>query len=214
MFYVASMLIGGVSGLLPLLPAMALFQFIMRRKNRERNWKTAMPHILAVYVFCLVLLTVLSVTSIPDLFHLTVDVTINLIPFANIRTSFHQYALNILLFVPVGLLLPMLWNQFAKKRATFLCGFLFSLSIELIQMLNHRITDIDDLLMNTLGTIVGYFLFMWVKRMFPKVSIFAIGDTNHWKWEFYACFCLAWLSMLLFQRFNARLLLGPPRIIW
>ncbi len=35
----------------------------------------------------------------------------------------------------------------------------FSLAIELNQLLNNRITDIDDLFTNTLGTIVRYVLY-------------------------------------------------------
>ena len=38
-------------------------------------------------------------------------------------------------------------------------GIPFSLAIELNQLLNNRITDIDDLFTNTLGAIVGYVLY-------------------------------------------------------
>ena len=42
-----------------------------------------------------------------------------------------------------------------------LYGFCFSLLIEISQLCNHRRTDVDDLIMNTLGTILGYLLFLF-----------------------------------------------------
>ncbi|PFC76519.1 glycopeptide antibiotics resistance protein [Bacillus cereus] len=69
------------------------------------------------------------------------------------------YLLNIVLFMPFGFLLPTIWPQFRKMKNTVCAGFLFSLAIELNQLLNNRITDIDDLFTNTLGAIVGYVLY-------------------------------------------------------
>ncbi len=41
----------------------------------------------------------------------------------------------------------------------------FSLAIELGQLLDNRITDIDDLSMNTLGAIIGYLLYRVLFKM-------------------------------------------------
>ena len=41
----------------------------------------------------------------------------------------------------------------------------FSLAIELSQLLNNRITDIDDLFTNTLGAMVGYLLYRAFKMI-------------------------------------------------
>lgn len=49
-----------------------------------------------------------------------------------------------------------------------MCGILFSLAIELNQLLNNRITDIDDLFTNTLGAIVGYVLYRVLFKMIDK----------------------------------------------
>lgn len=46
-------------------------------------------------------------------------------------------------------------------------GSFFSLFIELIQLFSFRATDIDDLLMNTLGTWVGYLLFKVILKIMP-----------------------------------------------
>ncbi|MCL1895101.1 MAG: VanZ family protein [Clostridiales bacterium] len=199
--------------LLPVLPMMALFHFIMVRKDKKGNVKTAARHILAVYLFCLAVLAVLSITSVPDVFRLSFEPTINLAPFSDFPEGLLHDLSNILLFLPVGFLLPMLWKKFDKWQTALLCGFFFSLSIEVSQLFNSRITDIDDLLLNTAGAIIGYFIFKFVKKRAPGISAFAIGHANHWKWEPYACFCFAWITLLFFHHFiSGWLITGAPAI--
>jgi len=209
--YIAMLLRKSIWGLLPVLPMMAVFHFVMIKKDLKNNVKPAIPHILAVYLFCIAILAVLSITSVPDVFRISFDPIINLVPLAGISASYLQYASNILLFLPVGFLLPMLWKKFEKWRLTFFCGFFFSLSIEIIQLFNNRITDVDDLIMNTAGTMIGYLIFLSIKKRFPKISVFAIGHENHWRWEPYFCFCFAWASMLFFVHFITRAVIsGAP----
>lgn len=211
MRYIATMFTISIAGFLPLLLMMALFHFIILKNDRKNHMKTAIPHIASAYIFCYAVVCILSVTGIPSIHYMELNAIISLVPFDEIFTNFHQYALNILLFIPIGFLLPMLWKKFEKKHLTILCGFFFSLSIELIQLFNNRVTDIDDLLMNTAGTTIGYFLFLLVKRRFRKVSVFAVDHTKHWKWEPYFCFCFAWISMLVFKHFITGWLFGAAR---
>ena len=49
-------------------------------------------------------------------------------------------------------------------------GFGFSLSIELCQLFNRRNTDIDDLMMNTLGAVIGYFIWKLTKRLVKNIN--------------------------------------------
>lgn len=211
--YVTILLMFSLWGLLPVLPMMAAFHFIMVRKDRKSGMKSPVPHILATYLFCLAILAVLSITSVPDLFRISFEPDINLVPLADLSEGLLHGLSNILLFLPVGFLLPMLWKKFDKWHMAFLCGFFFSLSIELSQLFNNRITDIDDLLYNAAGTIIGYFIFTSIKKRFPKISALAIGHESHWKREPYACFCFAWVSMLFFHHFiSGWLIAGAPSI--
>ena len=66
------------------------------------------------------------------------------------------YILNIIMFMPLGFLLPLIWKNFRNAKKVVLMGFLMSLAIEICQLFNLRATDIDDLMMNTLGALVGY----------------------------------------------------------
>lgn len=73
---------------------------------------------------------------------------------------------NIVLFVPVGFLLPLLWKRFEKIWAVLLCCLSISLSIEIIQLsISLRATDVDDLIMNALGGIAGYFVYALIRRI-------------------------------------------------
>lgn len=65
--------------------------------------------------------------------------------------------LNIGLFLPLGILLPLLHPKFQKGRYVVLSGFGLSLSIELIQLLTGLgFCDVDDLFCNTLGAFFGW----------------------------------------------------------
>lgn len=88
----------------------------------------------------------------------------NLIPFEKIVDD--STILNILFFIPLGVALPIMWPKFKRLSTTLLYGFLFSLTIEFSQLFTFtRITDVNDLMMNTLGTLLGWllvrYLFQW-----------------------------------------------------
>ncbi len=67
---------------------------------------------------------------------------------------------NILMFVPLGILLPVFWTYFRKMRRTVLCGAAVSVSIEFIQLFAGGVTSVDDVMLNTLGTALGFLLAM------------------------------------------------------
>ncbi len=101
----------------------------------------------------------------------TAGEAVNLIPLIalsteDLKTSF----LNVLLFVPFGFGLPFITNYFIKKIV--IMGALFSILIELLQFLTgyiakitFRIADINDILFNTMGVVIGYILFVGFVRL-------------------------------------------------
>lgn len=72
---------------------------------------------------------------------------------------------NILLLMPLGFLAPLLWDKYKQFEHILLLGFVFSISIEFLQLLEslaggwERITDIDDVICNVLGVSIGYFIY-------------------------------------------------------
>ena len=69
--------------------------------------------------------------------------------------------LNIGMFVPLGILLPLLSQRMRKWYWMLPVGFLTTLAIETIQYFTYRgLCDVDDLFANTLGAMIGYWLVM------------------------------------------------------
>ena len=68
--------------------------------------------------------------------------------------------MNILLFLPFGYLLPLLWPRVDRWWKLLLCGLFVSLLIELLQLVTLRgMFDLDDLMNNTLGALLGWLCF-------------------------------------------------------
>ncbi|MEO6541184.1 MAG: VanZ family protein [Ferruginibacter sp.] len=99
----------------------------------------------------------------------------NLKPFTTIKLYLNshgnpEYAINNLLgntigFIPLGILLPLLFTKLRSATATIFCVLIFSLAFETFQLLSMLgIFDVDDLLLNTLGGAIGYLLFMMIAR--------------------------------------------------
>ncbi|MDP4144962.1 MAG: VanZ family protein [Bacillota bacterium] len=144
-------------------------------------------HYLFGYFFILYLMITLSrVVGFPSLsewkFCLSVgnpifNPHINLVPFRDgIDIS---SVLNIILFMPLGFLLPTLWKKYRSLWKTFCYGLSFSLIIEIGQLfVSHRATDVNDLIMNTLGTICGWVIFNIVKKVSRQFADKTVVDIS------------------------------------
>ena len=69
---------------------------------------------------------------------------------------------NTLLFVPIGICLPLLWNIPYDK--VMLIGLCYSLFIEVTQMFMPRVSDVDDIILNCLGVFIGIVIHSIVKK--------------------------------------------------
>lgn len=69
-----------------------------------------------------------------------------------------QYVMNVLVFIPIGFLIGC-FGKYTWRKAILL-GFFFSVSIELLQLiLKSGFSELDDVMHNTLGCIIGYGLY-------------------------------------------------------
>ena len=91
---------------------------------------------------------------------------------------FHGYSLygqiindveNIVFFVPLGLALPVVRKK-ANFPKTVLTAFIFTAAVEFIQPFIGRDGNVDDVICNTLGGIVGYLMYLAIKAIFPKFT--------------------------------------------
>lgn len=114
--------------------------------------------LLLCYIFCVYLFLVVSITllSRPSGSRIGIDI----IPFSTFSPNFfdNRYPIeNILLFIPYGVILPNLWAPFRKVTLCIGIGFVFSLGIEIIQLITKRgFFQLDDILTNVAGVVIGY----------------------------------------------------------
>ena len=73
---------------------------------------------------------------------------------------------NTAMFVPLGIVWPIVYSRLNTPLKAIGAGFGFSLFIEILQLpFYDRVSDIDDLILNTTGFIIGYVLYRLVKAM-------------------------------------------------
>ncbi|SDF89732.1 VanZ like family protein [Lentzea fradiae] len=89
------------------------------------------------------------------------------------RIAFDQMTLNVLLFVPLGVML-LCWGRRTAGQAA-LAGFGVSLAIEGAQLLwANRIFDVDDLVANTTGTALGWLTALAAVKAYDRVTTVAV----------------------------------------
>lgn len=103
---------------------------------------------------------------------------INWIPFVNLLDypEKSDILLNVIgnttMFIPLGIVWPSVFKKLNTHWKVILSGFGCSLFIEITQLFFYdRVTDIDDLLLNTIGFIVGYLIYLlvkFIKNLFKK----------------------------------------------
>ena len=140
-----------------------LYTFVFFKKWKSRGRDILIVNTLMyIYLSFVLFFTLMPIiVSIP--FILNHPYTpMNLIPFVDIlmgRGDFiRQIALNVIMTMPFGFLLPLTDNRTAKLGKTIFFCFLMSLGIELLQPLidGSRSSDVTDLITNVIGGILGY----------------------------------------------------------
>ena len=95
---------------------------------------------------------------------------VNLLPLVNLfdydskRDLLVNVIGNVAMFIPSGIVLPIVYRRLDTFGKVLLAGGGISLCIEMIQLpFSVRATDIDDLILNTLGVIIGYGIYALVR---------------------------------------------------
>ena len=95
---------------------------------------------------------------------------LNLVPFKQFVVAFRygsnnaggvwQFLLNIIMFMPLGFLLPIVFKRFRNWHSVFIISLAFTVATELMQLITSRGTDIDDVIANTVGGLCGFALYL------------------------------------------------------
>ena len=181
--------------------------------------KVRIHHVVGLCLFTLCMSLVFQITGLspmsgwpPDAI---TETDYNLVPFVGIweildssfRYSDPIYAVsnllgNVALFIPLGFFVPLLWKRYRKLWKTALFGLAVSLCVELVQLLVGRGTDVDDLILNTIGAVVGYALFRLARKLArPFLKRFVLSKSKvatPWRFFPYVCVIVPLLTTFLF----------------
>ena len=85
--------------------------------------------------------------------------------------SFANLIGNILAFIPLSYMLPRVCRPAQKFLICMFFSFLFILGIELFQLFSaFGIFDIDDILLNMVGALIGYLLYLVIRAINKKIE--------------------------------------------
>ena len=102
---------------------------------------------------------------------------INLVPLVYLLNYeiFKEMLINVIgnttMFIPLGIVWPCVFRQLNTHGKVFVSGVATSLAIEILQLpFFDRVSDIDDLILNTVGFMAGYGLYLLVKLLRKKIA--------------------------------------------
>lgn len=136
----------------------AIVEIIIQMKEEKITW----GHRIILFILGIYLTLIFSATVSP-VYGFSIKFpewkSVNIIPFRVLTTVASNplnFFGNIIMFIPYGCLLVLLSKKCQKIYITTLAGAKLSFLIEFLQLFGSRGSDIDDIILNTIGTICGY----------------------------------------------------------
>ena len=178
------------------IPAWIIFRigcalYLKHTNNRLAIKKEGLLFLLAIYVGSIMAVTIAPASILG--FNDPNATRLNLVPVINTTTYYLKtlkdhddvaamHALeniigNLILFVPLGILLPCLFSSARSFKIVFTICVISSFSIEVIQFFlwqfgTFRTVDVDDLIMNTIGGILGWIIYSkFIQRYLPALIV-------------------------------------------
>lgn len=149
------------------------------KKTKQFSWKRELQ-LMLVYI-CIVVIVRFTLCPFakmdgkvqPLLFYPDIwfPFRVNLRPFVYLfdYPTMKEILLNLIgnttMFIPVGIVWPIVYKQLDKPWKVIAAGVGFSLCIEIIQLpFYDRVSDIDDLILNSIGFLTGYGIYLLTKK--------------------------------------------------
>ncbi len=151
----------------------------MRKLKLNINYKQILYIIFLIYLLILIKIILFKTNSFIDLLKGNTSTgyrSSNLIPFKTIVTFFNMKDFsflrafsntvgNIAIFLPLGYLLPILIKKINSMSKVFLISISVSMAFESLQYIFYLGSlDIDDIILNTLGGVIGYIIYFYIKK--------------------------------------------------
>lgn len=87
------------------------------------------------------------------------------------RMFFKNVIGNMIMFMPYGFFVSYFLKE-KKALTVFLLSFIISLTIETTQLMIGRVFDVDDIMLNLLGGVIGYYFYCFIceiKEHLPSI---------------------------------------------
>lgn len=159
-----------------------------------------------IAIFSLYLIVLFVITEFSNTFSLSINVNLNnisynIIPFnlliegikklviilrqysdtisiwLVLKNIFTGFICNIILFLPLGFLMPIIKRKVDNTKRIVIIGFSISFIIELFQLLSSiagltydRIFDVDDIIANVIGSVIGFVIYKTMQKKSNKGS--------------------------------------------
>jgi glycopeptide antibiotics resistance protein len=168
------------------IPILIIIEILRFLKYKKTNLREVFVIIFSIYLMCLIAVTLLPFTTS---YYFTP--TANLVPVLNIlkdisntppemkafMTRFWIKNLlgNLFLLSPLAAIVPIVFKKFRSLKAVFLLCLFTSILIEFLQYLsifcgNLRSVDIDDVILNTFGSLIGFGFYNIFSKKFPQLK--------------------------------------------
>ena len=163
------MLLGVIVVILLLTGYFLLYKKLMKGTDKLNKFKFGLWSIFVIYIVVVLEATIGHRTSAYG--------NINLHLFSSYKNAYNSFSirewrniiLNILMFVPLGFMMPLLFKKCKRWYITYLIGFGATLFIEILQLISKRgIFELDDIINNTLGCIIGYGIVIFFISIYEK----------------------------------------------
>lgn len=158
----------------------------IRRPWRFKDNREIALGVFVVYLICLFTFTLEGTYQTPiemlrvGISRIQTGDYVNIVPFKTISGFFRgctadefwiNIISNVVIFIPWGFLLPTLWGRFRKWQALIPMCLGITVFVEIYQLFIWRNTDIDDIILNFLGGIIGAALFFILRKVVEKRKI-------------------------------------------
>lgn len=152
------------------------FRIVYLIKNQE---KLVLYKEILKLTFCLYIVCLFQVVT----FHYDVSwASNNFIPFKEIlrynitsRLFFKNVLGNMILFLPFGLF-SSYYLKAEKINIPLILTLIASVSIEVVQLCIGRVFDVDDIILNVVGGILGYYIYSIMRIIFERLPRFCRSE--------------------------------------
>lgn len=99
-------------------------------------------------------------------FRINTELFIHLFDYAIYKEAILNLVGNTAMFIPLGIVWPYVYKDLNTSAKVIAAGVGFSLLIEIVQLpFYDRVSDIDDVILNSLGFVIGYGIYLLICKL-------------------------------------------------